>query len=71
MENYSVTIKYCDIDDIYVASIPELKGCMAHGKTREEALKEIGTAMELWLEDASEAHEYIPQPSYMPIAAAQ
>ena len=46
---YSVLIQYDSIDKIFVASVPELKGCMAHGKTREDAMHEIQIAMQLLL----------------------
>ena len=62
MGKYSIVIKYCDVDNIYVANVPELKGCMAHGNTQAQALKEIQTAIELWLETAKEVGEYIPEP---------
>ena len=62
MRKYSVIIKYCNIDNIYIASIPELRGCMAHGDTQAEALEEIQIAMELWIETAKEVGEYIPEP---------
>ena len=59
---YSVFIYYDATDKIYVASIPELSGCMAHGSTREEALKEIQIACDLWLETAEEDGILIPEP---------
>jgi predicted RNase H-like HicB family nuclease len=68
MKKYTVIIKYCDTDNIYVASVPELPGCMAHGETQTEALKEVQTAMELWIETAQEVGAYIPEPSYIPVA---
>jgi predicted RNase H-like HicB family nuclease len=43
-------IQYDFTDKIYVASVPELKGCMAHGNTREEAIREIQEAVQLQLE---------------------
>ncbi len=60
---YSIIIYYDPIDKIYVASVPELQGCMAHGNTREEALKEIQIACELWIETAREDGIMIPDPS--------
>ena len=71
MLKYSISINYDRNDKIFVASVPELRGCMAHGNTPEEAMKEIKTAMELWLEDAKELGEYIPEPAYFPIAAGK
>jgi len=34
----------------YVAYAPALKGCVSQGKTREEALKNIKEAMEVYVE---------------------
>jgi len=62
MLQYSVLIQYDGRDDIYVASIPELRGCMAHGSTQEEAIREIRVALELWIETASENGMRIPEP---------
>ena len=62
MPEYSVLIQYDNRDKIYVASIPELQGCMAHGNTQEEAIIEIKIALELWLEEAKESNKILPQP---------
>ncbi|MDR1703094.1 MAG: type II toxin-antitoxin system HicB family antitoxin [Clostridiales bacterium] len=56
-------IQYDEHDNIYVASIPELRGCIAHGRTQDEAIKEINTALELWLETLREENTHIPKPS--------
>lgn len=63
MAEYSVFIQYDPIDKIFVASVPELPGCMAHGKTKEEALKEIEVVKDMWIESALEDGEKIPEPS--------
>ncbi|WP_251500593.1 type II toxin-antitoxin system HicB family antitoxin [Otoolea muris] len=63
MSEYSVFIQYDPVDEIFVVSIPELPGCMAHGETKEKALKEIETAKELWIETALEDGQTIPEPS--------
>ena len=62
MGKYSILIQYCDIDNIYVATVQELEGCMAHGDTPEEATKEIQTVIKLWLEVAKEEGVAIPEP---------
>jgi len=59
---YSISIRYDVNDNIFVANVPELPGCMAHGETYEDSIREIKIAMELWLEDAEENNEHIPQP---------
>ena len=62
MSKYSVLIQYDDIDKIYVASIPELQGCMAHGKTQEEAFREVNIVRDMWIETAKEEGLPIPEP---------
>lgn len=37
-------------DGYFVASVPSLKGCWSQGKTKEEALKNIREAIDLYLE---------------------
>ena len=59
---YSILIQFDDIDKIYVASVPELKGCMAHGYTREESIKEIQEAIKLQIEVMQEKGIAIPMP---------
>ena len=59
---YSIFIQYDSVDKIFVVSIPELPGCMAHGKTKEQALKEIDIAKDLWIETAKEEGLQIPKP---------
>ncbi len=65
MAEYSIFIKYDPSDQVFVASIPELPGCMAHGETKEQALREIEIAKELWIETALEDGESIPKPDLL------
>lgn len=44
---YEVSIYWSDEDDAFVADVPELPGCMAHGPTQEAALQSAQVAMEL------------------------
>ena len=62
MTEYSIFIQYDPRDKIFVASIPELPGCMAHGETKEEALKEIDVAKKLWIETVLAEGEQVPEP---------
>jgi len=52
MYKYAIEIFYSEEDEGYIAVVPELPGCSAFGETEEDALKEVMTAMELWLETA-------------------
>jgi predicted RNase H-like HicB family nuclease len=62
MDRYEIIIYWSDEDQSYIAEVPELPGCMAHGVSQEEALKNIKTAMELWIETAKEYNDPIPAP---------
>ena len=62
MHKYAIEIFYSEEDEGYISVVPELPGCTAFGKTEEEALEEIKTAMELWLETAKKEGRKIPQP---------
>jgi predicted RNase H-like HicB family nuclease len=47
-------------DGGYVVTVPALPGCVSQGDSREEALKSIEEAIELYLEDVKAAGEPIP-----------
>ena len=59
MLKYEIIIYWSNVDDVYVADVPELPGCMAHGDTYEEALKSITEAMDFWIEVAQERKEKV------------
>lgn len=62
MHRYEVVIFWSEEDQAFVAEVPELPGCMAHGATAETALAEAHAAMDLWLETAIEFGDAIPAP---------
>jgi predicted RNase H-like HicB family nuclease len=62
---YPVTIFYSEEDGGYIAIAPDLKGCSAFGESPQEALKELETAIELWLETARQDLATIPEPTRM------
>ena len=47
----------------YLATVPDLPGCMSDGDTPEEALKNVLEAIASWIEAAKEWKMDIPQPS--------
>lgn len=59
---YKYEIYWSQEDDVFVAEVPELPGCMAHGDTPEDALAIAQQAIELWIETAKEFGDPIPQP---------
>jgi predicted RNase H-like HicB family nuclease len=62
MEKYEIIIYWSNEDQIYVAEVPELPGCMAHGETQEHALKNVQEAIQLWIDTAKEFGDPIPEP---------
>ena len=59
---YEVIIFWSDEDRAFVADVPELPGCMAHGLTREAALKSAQEAIDLWIATARDFGDPIPKP---------
>jgi len=49
-------------DQAFIAEVPELPGCAAHGRTPDEALANCQEAIDLWLDTAKEFGREIPEP---------
>jgi predicted RNase H-like HicB family nuclease len=62
LTKYEIIIYWSAADNVYVAEMPELKGCVAHGDTPDEVLKEITLVAEAWLALAREKGWQIPEP---------
>lgn len=62
MNKYEIIIYWSNDDKAFIAEVPELPGCMAHGDTQENALKSINQAIELWIDTAKEFGDPIPEP---------
>lgn len=62
MDRYEIIIYWSAEDDAFVAEMPELPGCMAHGATQEEALGNAKDAAQLWLDTAKEFGDPVPDP---------
>ncbi len=60
------TIQIEEINDesgrYFFATVRELKGCMSHGETIEEAHENIREAMEAWISCCIEHNDPIPEP---------
>lgn len=59
---YKIDLTWDPDDKIYVAQVPELDGCMSHGKTEVMALKNVQKAMEGWIKTAKALKMKIPEP---------
>ena len=62
MHKYAVIISWSEHpgDQVFVAEVPELPGCTAHGDTHEEALANAQCAIALWLDTCKEFGRPIP-----------
>ncbi len=52
MYRYEIIIHWSEEDQLYIAEVPELPGCMADGETREEAIRNAQIVITEWLECA-------------------
>ena len=66
MTDYHINIFFSEEDEGYIADVPDLAMCSAFGKTPAEALAEVETAKQLWLEAARAEGKPIPEPTYGP-----
>jgi len=62
MFKYEIIIHWSEEDNAFIAEVPELKGCMAHGASFDDALKNVKEAISLWIDTAKEFGDPIPAP---------
>jgi len=62
MNRYEIILYWSEEDQVFIAEVPELPGCMAHGETQNDAFQNIQEAMSLWLDTARELGRAIPEP---------
>ena len=62
VNSYEMIIWWSVEDAAYVVDVPELSGCMAHGATRQEAIKNAEDAIKFWIKTAKDDELEIPQP---------
>lgn len=59
---YETIIYWSAEDQLFIAEVPELAGCMAHGNTPNEVLAQAHEAIGLWIETAQEFGDPVPEP---------
>ncbi len=62
MYNYEIILYWSKDDQAFIAEVPELPGCMADGKTRQEAIANAEVIIKEWIDIAIEDGEEIPLP---------
>jgi predicted RNase H-like HicB family nuclease len=59
---YTVILQ-AEPDGGFVAAVPALPGCVSQGDSRDEALRNIREAIEVYIEDCLEAGDPVPTES--------
>ncbi len=62
MNKHEINIFWSNEDGCFVAEVPELPGCAAHGETQETTLENAKEAMTLWIDTAKQAGKPVPEP---------
>lgn len=66
MSEYHINLFWSDEDRCWIADIPDLKFCSAHGATPDDALREVQVARKAWLASAKAHKRRVPKPAYRP-----
>jgi predicted RNase H-like HicB family nuclease len=62
MIKYELIIYWSKDDKAFIVEVPELPGCMADGKTYQEALSNAERMIKEWVETAKAIGRPIPKP---------
>ncbi|HEX8165774.1 MAG TPA: type II toxin-antitoxin system HicB family antitoxin [Beijerinckiaceae bacterium] len=62
---YPVVVEPLSVEDGggFLATAPDLPGCMSDGETPEEALRSVQEAIAEWIEEARRLGREVPKPS--------
>ena len=69
-QKYEIILYWSEDDQAFVAEVPELPGCMAHGDSQESALASVNEAVALWISTAEELGRVVPTPKGRRLAYA-
>jgi predicted RNase H-like HicB family nuclease len=58
--NYEIIIYWSKGDNLFIAEVPELAGCMSDGNSQMEALQNALLAIEEWIALAKELGRIVP-----------
>jgi len=62
MRNYQIVLYWSEEDKSFIAEVPELPGCMSDGSSYQEALQNVETIFDEWIETARDSGREIPEP---------
>ena len=58
---YEIIIYWSAEDNVYIAEVPELPGCMADGDSYKKALENAEIIIQEWMETARDLGRQIPE----------
>lgn len=59
---YEIILYWSQVDQAFIAEVPELAGCAADGATYQEAVANVEVVIREWIETARELGRTIPTP---------
>jgi predicted RNase H-like HicB family nuclease len=59
---YEIIIYWSNEDNLFIAEVPELPGCMADGETYIKAVENVQEIIDEWIETAKQLNRIIPEP---------
>ncbi len=62
--NYCIIMKYSAKEKCYIVTVPDLPGCMADGRTSNEAFENAKNVITEWIDTATAAGREIPEPKF-------
>jgi predicted RNase H-like HicB family nuclease len=68
MHRYHINLYWSEEDACWIADVPDLWPCTAHGSNPAQALANVERAIAGWIEVARDEGKPIPEPRYRPAA---
>jgi len=62
MSKYELILFWSEEDQVFIAEVPELPGCMADGASYTEAVANAEKVIQEWIQTAQEMGRPIPTP---------
>ncbi|MEH2274813.1 MAG: type II toxin-antitoxin system HicB family antitoxin [Nostoc sp.] len=59
---YEIILYWSELDQAFIAEVPELSGCTADGETYQEALHNVEVVVQEWIETAKDLGRLVPEP---------
>ena len=64
--HYHINLLWSAEDQCWIADVPDLRYCSAHGDTPQETVAEVQVAIELFLDSIAARGQPLPEPRYRP-----